>query len=104
MWHDDETTSKMIMTKLQEHDELFREMIATLSAMTERLTNYPSIVEQTAINMRQIADQTKKCSELQAEKSKKQATRDQIKRDLFVGITVGVSVCILTALILGGVK
>lgn len=104
MANDEKTLDQMILSKLQEHDELFREMISSLAAITERITNYPDIVSQTAENMRMIVEQTKRCSDIQEEKNKRQSGLIQIKRDLFVGITVGVSVFIVTALILGGVK
>jgi preprotein translocase subunit SecY len=81
-----------IMQKLIDHENLFLTMTATLSAISERLTNYPTIVSQTNENTNKIEDMHRRCTDIQATKKSRKDLVNQVK----IGVIVGVIVCIVT--------
>lgn len=68
-----------IMESLKSHEGLFLQMTSTLSAISERLTNYPIIVEMTNKNTFDIMQQFTRCSEVQKAKLTRKQFYTQIK-------------------------
>ena len=68
-----------IMESLKSHEALFLQMTSTLSAISERLTNYPIIVEMTNKNTFDIMQQFARCADIQKTKLSRQQFITQIK-------------------------